>query len=107
MPVIIDYSPRFREAEKVYNNFKTVYGLIKKSEFNNQSFGKITAKFVKGVVHEAFEIHPDIRENFPQLNGKLREMHNKGYLELSEDEISPFDSVTKEIYFNNLFNKIK
>jgi len=52
------------------------------------------------------EIHPDIRETFPGLNAELKEMYNKGYLKLSEDEITPFDSLTKEIYFND-FLKIK
>ena len=34
-------------------------------------------------------------------------MIGKGYLELSETEITHFDSVTKEIYFDNLFSNIK
>ncbi|MCK4730421.1 MAG: hypothetical protein KAT28_03830 [Candidatus Aenigmarchaeota archaeon] len=77
MPVIVDYSSMFREAEELYDMFKTVYGLVKKSEFNNQPFGK------------------------------LREMYYKGYLELKKSEITPFDSVTKEIYFDNLFSNRK
>jgi len=103
MPIIIDYSFKFKAAAESYKIFKTVYGLVKRSELNNHPFGEITTNFVKEVVHNAFEIHPDIRETFPGLNAELKEMYNKGYLKLSEDEITPFDSLTKEIYFNDFF----
>jgi hypothetical protein len=107
MPVYIDYDPMFREARKAYAGFRTAYELVKRAERENKPINKTTRSLVQMFFHDMFKTHPDIRETMPGVNDELAEMIKKGFLELTGEEISPFDPATERHYWDNLLSKAK
>ena len=104
MTTIIDHTPMSEDAREVYATFLTGYRLVKQSEIDGKVIDDTVAKIIEGWTYDAFKIHPEIRATFLGLEDRLCEMHGLGFLEFKEDDISPFDPVTKKEYYDKLFS---
>ncbi|NOQ56328.1 MAG: hypothetical protein GQ477_06010 [Nanohaloarchaea archaeon] len=104
MVTIVDYTHMFENAEKVHYTFLTGYGLVKQNEIDGKVIDDTVRIIIEGWIYDAFKIHPDVRNTFLGLEDKLCEMHEMGYLEFKEGDLSPFDAVTKDKYYAKLFS---
>ncbi len=104
MVTIVDYAPMFENAEKTYDAFLTGYRLVKQNGIDGKVIDGAVSKIIEGWTYDAFKIHPDIRNTLFELEDKLCEMHEKGYLIFKEGDLSPFDAVTKKEYYAKLFS---
>ena len=96
MVVIISYRKMFEEADEKYKRFESYYNLIN----SRKNMDNVTRTFAEQAFYDMFKVHPDIRESYPGLNGRLEKMLNKGFLKLKKSELCAFDPVTMKASIN-------
>ena len=111
MVVVISHKRAFENAKRALDNFNEEYGNLKKS-------GRCKAGnefLLRSYAREAFEYREYIcmllkergygpwsikdERGADRFIRKMKEMHEEGYLELKEKDITPFDPVTRNIYW--------
>ena len=94
------------QAKETYERFNTAYDIIMEAEANKKKLNKTTKSLLEIMIQEAFEIDSELRKSLPGLNYKLKEMLKKGYLKPKEEDISPFEPVTSELFYKNFWREV-
>lgn len=111
MVIVIDNRPLHRQAERRYESLNIWYRLVKKVERGDrEDFNPTERQFLQWVCESAYEVHEELRGKLPSLEGmndKLKELLSNEYFKLEEDQISPIDPVTKDLYFSRFGDRVK
>ncbi|UCG95280.1 MAG: hypothetical protein JSV92_04525 [archaeon] len=104
MVLIIDNRPLFERAKELSDSISKFYVYLNNSK--DKGVNETISGILKRNCYEAFKLNYFVREQTQGLNDRLKLMLEKGYLELSDDEISIIDPVTKEYCFEKLGQEI-
>ncbi|MBL7159993.1 MAG: hypothetical protein ISS95_00345 [Candidatus Aenigmarchaeota archaeon] len=111
MVVVISHKRAFENAKRALDNFNVEYGNLKKSgrykagnDFLFRSYAKKAFEYreyicmlLKERRYGPWSIKDE--RGADRFIRKMKEMQEKGYLELKEKDITPFDPVTEDIYW--------
>ena len=104
MPIIMHYTPNYKQEEEIYKRFKTGYSIFK----NKENCNKATLDVAKIFAYDAFKIDSEVRTKiFPDLNGMLVEMVKDDFLMIKKKDISLLDPVTSDLCCKELFKNLK